>query len=349
MKDFPCQGVSLVIPTWNGKHLLRECLPSVVLAAERYPGETEVVVVDDGSEDGTIAFLSETFPSVRTIRLKKNEGFQEASNRGVEESAHDLVFLLNNDMILDSNCIQPLALHFEDDLLFAAGPLMLKGNSKEAVFSCCGVRLRRGLLIEEWTVVNGRDRCNRLSPSLYLSGGAMLFKKDIFRKIGMMDALYHPFYCEDLDICYRAWKMGYHLLFDPRSIVHHKGSATIGSNFPYSYYELIHRRNLFLFMWRNLTDRDVLFEHILFLLPRLLKRTFKADFMEVKSFLMALSRLPEVRKRRSKEIREYVRSDSEILNMLTLENLISNDFRFKRKSEGAVCGKEPKGQTEYDV
>ena len=321
--------VSLVVLTWNGKHLLEECLPSVVRAAESYPGQTEIVVVDDGSGDGSEQYLRSTFPAVRIERLEKNTGFPNACNTGVKSSKHELVFLLNNDMILDSACIEPMVTHFNNNKIFAVGPLMRLHGSEEVFFSCCAAKFSRGFLLEHWVAAGGKDKCEDLSPSLYLSGGAMLFRKHVFESLGMMDTLYHPFYCEDFDICYRAWKRGYYLLFEPRSIVYHKLSATIRTKFPADYYELIHRRNMYLLIWRNITDPLYLLEHVLFLFPRLLKRTIKGEFMEVKAFLLAVSRLPiVVKKRRGKKENELL-SDREICDMLSPEKLQSLNLGFE--------------------
>jgi GT2 family glycosyltransferase len=326
--------VSLVVLTWNGKHLLEECLPSVVRASEEYGGPSEIIVVDDGSSDGSAEYLRENFPLVRVVELDKNSGFQVACNMGVRTARHDIVFLLNNDILLSPDCVEPLAAHFKNEKIFAAGPLMRFQNSDSVYFSCCGVKFSRGLLIEDWAAVGGTDLCGHLSPSMYLSGGAMMFRKDVFEGMGMMDSLYHPFYCEDFDVCYRAWKKGYFILYEPRSVVYHKHSATISKNFAFSYYELVHRRNLFLLMWRNLTEPKYLFQHILFLFPRLLKRTLKGDIMELKAFLLALGRIPLVMNRRWVERNSYVRSDAEICEMLSLKNVLSSDHVFELDSEG---------------
>src|SRR5262249_32980168 len=83
-------GASIVIPNWNGRDLLAKYLPSVIAAADRCPG-TEVIVVDNGSSDGSAAFLRETFPSVRVIALETNLGFGGGSNEGFRQAHHDIV------------------------------------------------------------------------------------------------------------------------------------------------------------------------------------------------------------------------------------------------------------------
>ncbi|MBI5117414.1 glycosyltransferase family 2 protein [Candidatus Poribacteria bacterium] len=321
--------VSLVVLTWNGKHLLEECFPSVVAAAGRYSGETELIVVDNGSTDGSVEFIRERFPKVCLISLRTNTGFQVGSNTGVKAAKHGLVFLLNNDILLDADCIAPLARHFTNEKLFAVGPLMLFPCSSVAIYSCSGVRFSRGELLEEWAISNGVDLCGRVSPTLYLSGGAMMFQKQIFEELGFFDALYNPFSCEDLDICYRAWKMGYYMLYEPASIVYHKHSATIPKVFSRRYYDFIMRRNKFILMWRNITGCRYLVEHLTFLVPRIIRRWMNGNTLEIDAFLMALLRVPRIVARRLREKKGYVRSDAEICGMLSIENLLSPGLMFE--------------------
>ncbi|GAB4339653.1 MAG: hypothetical protein Kow0099_14910 [Candidatus Abyssubacteria bacterium] len=326
--------VSLVVLTWNGKHLLEECFPSVVEAAEHYAGDTEIIVVDNGSTDGTVEYLHREYRHVSVIALDTNTGFQIGSNTGIKAARHELVFLLNNDMLLEPDCLAPLASHFTNGKLFAVGPLTYFPSSKEVLFSCSAARFDRGLLLEEWAASGGVDHCGRLSPTLYISGGSIMFQKRIFEKLGMFDLLYHPFNCEDFDICYRAWKLGYYMLFEPKSVVYHKHQATIPKAFSKRYYEFINRRNKFLLMWRNLTDPDYFRVHIAFLLPRVTKRTLKGDTLELKAFLAALTRWRQVTRRRRAEKKAYVRTDAEICKLLDMKNLLSPNPPFELRDDG---------------
>ena len=101
------EGVSVVIPTWNGREHLARNLPSVLAALEGNP-ESEVLVIENGSDDGTAEFLAESFPSVRVVELGSNIGFGRASNHGFTLSRHDIVVLLNNDMRVEPDFLEPL-------------------------------------------------------------------------------------------------------------------------------------------------------------------------------------------------------------------------------------------------
>src|SRR5687768_13814168 len=112
------QAVSIVIPNSNGRDLLERYLPSVISAAEALPG-SEVVVVDNGSTDGSAAFLRDRFPQVRTLALERNLGFGGGSNAGFRHARNDIVVLLNSDMRVEPSFLAPLVSGFNDEKVFA--------------------------------------------------------------------------------------------------------------------------------------------------------------------------------------------------------------------------------------
>src|SRR2546423_12120809 len=120
------RSVSVIIPTWNGRELLAEFLPSVLAAlaeySERHSAAIELLVVDDASTDDTFDWLAATFgaPSgLRLVALPETLGFLRAVNRGFAEARHEIVFLLNNDVQVAPDAIAPLVSHFDDERVFA--------------------------------------------------------------------------------------------------------------------------------------------------------------------------------------------------------------------------------------
>ena len=118
--------VSIVIPNWNGQNLLSEYFSSVVHAAEQFHRrsifEVEVIVVDDSSTDGSREWLHDNYRDHKMVKILENEknlGFLRTVNKGFEASASDLVFLLNNDVQVEHDCIEPLTNHFDDPSVFA--------------------------------------------------------------------------------------------------------------------------------------------------------------------------------------------------------------------------------------
>src|SRR5881296_3283132 len=105
----PLSGrASIIILNWNGKDLLAQCVPSVLDAVRADGRDHEVLVVDNGSSDGSVEFLGRSFPQVRVLALPENVGFAEGNNAGVRAARHDIVVLLNNDMVVDPGFLSPL-------------------------------------------------------------------------------------------------------------------------------------------------------------------------------------------------------------------------------------------------
>jgi hypothetical protein len=104
----PSGLVSIIILNWNGKDLLAEGLPSVIEAVQRDGRPHEILVVDNGSSDGSQEYLRAAFPRVRILELPENRGFARANNLGVQAARHDIVVLLNNDMVVDPGFLRPL-------------------------------------------------------------------------------------------------------------------------------------------------------------------------------------------------------------------------------------------------
>ena len=313
--DIPDKPVSLVIPTWNGRELLGRFLPSVVHALEKHPGGGEILVVDDGSQDGTFNFLSDNFPKVRALRLGDNSGFAAAVNRGVIEALHDRIVLLNNDVEAEENFIAPLVRWLEDPQVFGVCARSLDWDR---------VTFRDGGKVGEWKrgfwrVWRNFDRREDTAGtgipllSFYCPGGFSAFDRFKWFELGGLDELFSPFNWEDTDICYRALNRGWRLVYEPASIVYHKPSTTIsGGAFRVRRVRYISRRNRLFFHWKNLTDTRFLAEHLFFLLLSLPLSVLRLDPVLPAAFIGALARLPRILERRAVEKERSTVSDSEI-------------------------------------
>ena len=256
-------AVSVVIPTWNGREHLERNLPSLV-AALADNSEHEVLVVDNGSTDGTREMLSRRFPRVRLVELETNLGFGGGSNAGFHAARRDIVVLLNNDMRVEADFLAPLLEGFHDPRVFAVSAQIFFTDPAKR-------REETGLTQAAWR--NGRlsvghvidDKVRDLFPTFYAGGGSSAYDRRKFLALGGFDPLWDPFYLEDTDISYNAWKHGWIVFYQPRSIVHHDHRGTIGKHFSAAFIRRTLEKNHLLFAWKNLHDWRLLGAHFAWL------------------------------------------------------------------------------------
>jgi GT2 family glycosyltransferase/glycosyltransferase involved in cell wall biosynthesis len=254
------RAVSVVIPNWNGRELLAKYLPSVVEALAGNP-ENEIIVVDNASTDGSADFLRERLPAVRVLALDQNRGFGGGSNAGFAAARNDIVVLLNSDMRVDPEFLAPLVEGFRDPRVFAVSAQIFFTDPNK-------VREETGLTEGLW--VNGRlrvrhvldERVRGLFPVFYAGGGSSAYHRQKFLELGGFDPLYEPFYLEDTDLGYLAWKRGWTVHYEPRSIVYHEHRGTIGRTFNEAFIQAVLKKNFLLFAWKNIHDWGMLAEHL---------------------------------------------------------------------------------------
>lgn len=312
-------NVSIVIPTWNGRHLLERFLPSVLAAADRYRetsgAEVEILVVDDGGTDDTAFWLARAYPRrVELLIKRRNEGFAHACNTGFEHAKHDVVFLLNNDVEVDPEAIAPLVRHFEEPDVFAVASLTT--NLETGVASGVGKigSFSRGFLRVHESYMPAKPGAEGLI-SIFASGGAAAFSREKLRRLGGFDTLYAPFYWEDVELSYRAWKRGWRVLFEPESRVRHKVSSTIGAKFKRRAVRAVEHRNRLLAHWVHIHDRGMWRSHVRQVVMLALAAPLRGEFAFLDGLRQALARRDEVKWRRARERRAAVRSDREILGI----------------------------------
>lgn len=245
-------SAAIVIPNWNGRDLLDKYLPSVVAAAERVPG-SEVIVVDNGSTDGSAAFIRDRFPQVRVVALETNLGFGGGSNAGFAAARHDVVVLLNSDMRVEPDFLQPLLDGFTDERVFSVSCQIFFSDPDK-------IREETGLTEFWWERGSLRVRhrtepdIRELFPCAYGGGGSCAFDRRKFLELQGFDELLAPFYLEDTDLGYLAWKRGWKNLYQPASVVFHEHRGTIGRRFSEAYIQSVLKKNFLLFAWKNVHD-----------------------------------------------------------------------------------------------
>jgi GT2 family glycosyltransferase/glycosyltransferase involved in cell wall biosynthesis len=221
-------GISVVIPSRSGASLLERLLP--VLTRELEGFTHEVIVVDNGSDDGTAAMLASRFPHVRAEISTGALSFARAVNRGIAAARLSHVCLLNNDMELHAGFLEPLLAPFASvpDLFCATAQIFFPAGQRREETGKAVVRfgeLRKGATAFP-------VRCDLPIPGenhtyvLYGSGGCSLYDTRKLRALGVLGEVYEPAYVEDLDAGYRAWQLGWPTVFVETARVTHQHRAT---------------------------------------------------------------------------------------------------------------------------
>lgn len=299
--------VSIIIPNWNGKHIMEKNLPSVLEAAKfdlNLP--VEVIVSDDCSDDGSVDFLKSYFPEVVVVVGKKHEGFSATCNRGAERATGDILLFLNSDIVPDRDFITKVVPYFSDSSVFAVGCMDRSVEPDGSI-----VLRGKGIGSFQRGFLNHAKGTTNAGVSLWANGGSSAFSKEKFMQLGGFDTLYAPFYYEDIDLSYRAWKRGWKVLFEPRSQVLHKHEeGAIKTNFTKEYIKIISYRNQFLFVWKNITDVPFILSHFVLLPYHFVKALIRGDFEFFEGFFLALKKLPLALDHRSKGKRVW--TDKEV-------------------------------------
>lgn len=308
------RSVSIVISTYNGKELLERFLPSVVKAAKFYKGQTEIIVVDDGGTDGSDEFIKRNFPEIQLLRLEKNIGPLLAIKKGFKIIKNQIVILLDNDILVAHDFIHHLTAHFDDKDVFGVAPGLLLPNQKDLEISARGLKFRRGFI--EIPIFKLR-KIEKQNFVFLLGGGAATMDKNKLFELGGFDELLSPFYWEDADLSYRAWKRGWKILYEPKARVYHQGHATIFREHNRYYIERIGERNRYILIWKNILDKKLLFYHFLWVPIRLIGYLLTGKWWRISSFFLVLKQLTKIKAKRRIESQEAKIPDSKLFNLFS--------------------------------
>ena len=239
-------STSIIIVNYNGRYLLKNCLESLSRQDTR---DFEVIVVDNGSKDGSVAWLETLqYPWIELIKLDSNLGFGVANNRGYAVSRGKYIVILNNDTELPPDFVRSIIAPFRDPEISMVAPLILFRNHPNIVDKAGGHRLYPDGL-------NRGRGCGRpLSPAwlnpgecFYPDGCAAGFRRELIEKAGFFDEEFF-LYGEDTDLGVRYRRFGARCHYEPRAVVHHIHSATAGKYSPQKAYFVERNRYRILFL-----------------------------------------------------------------------------------------------------
>jgi GT2 family glycosyltransferase len=229
MASFP--RVSVVILNYNGKAYLEKFLPSVI--GSSYPN-LEIIVADNASTDNSIDFLKARYPAIRLIHNSRNEGFAEGYNTALKQVESDFYVLLNSDVEVCSNWIEPMVELMENDPAIAACQPKILAEGDKSLFEYAGASggwldslgypFMRGRVFDYCEQDHGQY--DNPAPCFWASGAALFIRSDAFHQVGGLDSYFFA-HQEEIDLCWRLQLAGYKIFVQPKSVVYHVGGGTL--------------------------------------------------------------------------------------------------------------------------
>ncbi|WP_048190924.1 glycosyltransferase family 2 protein [Methanobacterium sp. SMA-27] len=261
--------LSIVIPNYNGIHLLKECLDSI--QKQDFPFY-EVIIIDNASKDKSVEYLEENYPEFTLIINKENLGFAAAVNQGIKASNAEYIFLLNTDVELEINCISNLLNCIKkENNIFVVSSKMIQYHDRYKIDDAGDEYSILG-----WTKKVGEgkstDLYNKKREIFSACAGASIYRKTVFNDIGYFDENFFA-YMEDVDISYRAKIYGYKCIYCPKAVVYHIGSAASGSRYNAFKIRLAARNNVYV-PYKNMPWPQLALNFIFLILGFLIKYLF---------------------------------------------------------------------------
>ncbi len=237
--------VTVIIPNYNGKDYIVDCLNS--LKAQTIASRLQIIVVDNDSRDGSNLMAIECCPEAELVQLSQNYGFSRAVNEGIRRAKTPYILLLNNDTRCEKEmAAELLSVIKSDEKIFSVASKMLQLFDEKKIDGAGDLYSSFG-----WAFARGKDKSAdtpkyKKSCRVFAAcGGAAMYRKRILDEIGYFDE-YHFAYLEDVDMGYRAKIMGYENVYCPTAIVYHAGSGATGSRYNDFKVRLSARNNVYL-------------------------------------------------------------------------------------------------------
>jgi len=258
MPKFDPVKVAVIILNWNGKQLLEKFLPSVLA----HSSEATIYVADNASTDNSVAFISESFPSVKIILNKENGGYAQGYNKALKNLSQDIFVLLNSDVEVTANWLLPIIAEFRKDSSVVAAQPKILDHKKKDFFEYAGAAggfidrygypFCRGRIFD--TIEKDLGQYNDTSQIFWASGACLFVRASSFWAIGGFDEDYFA-HQEEIDLCWRLQNRGGKILFVGNSSVFHLGGATLASSNPRKTF--LNFRNSLLNLLKNVSGSKV--------------------------------------------------------------------------------------------
>ena len=250
--------IAVVILNWNGAKLLEQFLPSVVA----YSDEAKIYVADNASVDNSIAIIKEKFPAITIIQNEGNYGFAKGYNLALQEVEEEYYALVNSDIEVTENWLAPILSIFDaQSNIGIIQPKILDYKNKDyfeyagaagGFIDQYGYPYCRGRIFE--TIEKDNGQYNDELEIFWASGACFFIRKEVYQKLNGFDDDFFA-HQEEIDLCWRAFNMGFKIKYTSKSVVYHVGGATLNESNPKKTF--LNFRNSLLMLTKNLPENKL--------------------------------------------------------------------------------------------
>lgn len=306
--------VTIIIPNYNNRNLLEDLLNSLKAVSTPY----DIIIIDNASKDDSADFIKKSYPQIKLIENEVNMGFAYAVNQGIKSSKTEYVFLLNNDTVIDKNCISNLIKTIEkDNSIFSVSSKMIQYHNKDLIddagdeYNILGWSKKIG---NNHNISEYDEDCEVFSAC----AGAALYRRKYFEEIGYFDENFES-YVEDMDLSFRSRLHGYKSYYSSKALVYHYGSATSGSKHNPFKVRLSARNNIYL-IYKNMSTWMKVINFIFIFLGDLIKylyfyrKGFGQDYLD--GLVEGLKTRKQLEKTKNIPLKNYIHIELSLIKNL---------------------------------
>jgi GT2 family glycosyltransferase len=292
------KSISVVIPNYNGQHLFEKYFATNFKILSDLETKVQIIVVDDASTDGSVAYLEEHYgDTVTIVRKDTNTGFAETCNLGIEQATNDLIFLLNTDVTLEEGYFEKLYKYFElEDTFGVMGRII--GMDDDNILDAARSPKILGRKIKPSNFFYLKDS-DTLTPTFYLSGAIALMDTQKLKAINGFNEMFNPYYGEDQEMSIRAWRLGWKCYYEHNAVCRHEVSATTKGHKDVYSVKRIYFRNRYYMHHLHLHGVDLRLYHIQVILSDVLPSILTLQFYKAQAYMDFLQNMNELKKKKT--------------------------------------------------
>ncbi len=258
----PKAKVCIAILNYNTQHLLEDFLPSISYSSDE---EFDVVLIDNASSDHSVEYVNKWFPEIKVIQMSKNYGFAEAYNRAMDMINSEYIVMLNSDVMVNENWLDPITKFLEENKDYAVAMPKVLSYEEQDSFEYAGASggyidalaypFCRGRIFD--TVEQDEGQYDSVESVFWATGAAFVIRKELYVEMGGFDNDFFAHH-EEIDLCWRLRNAGYRIAVIPESVVYHLGGGTleydnkrkIYLNFRNNLFTLFKNESFFSLLWK---------------------------------------------------------------------------------------------------